>query len=229
MYGAKGDVGLRDNVAVLLLSGGLDSSVSLGLAAAKSKHVYALTVDYGQLNYCETFAARVQCTQYQNVSHHCVSVPLLKEFTSLTSKRHAIDRPSTYIPGRNTILIACAFGLSESVGAQEIWTGISAGSEAEYPDCKQSYIEAWNTLLREASGFNDPVRLVCPLLHLKRVDIVQIGIDLEIDLGLTMSCLTPSRGRICGRCSSCLARRYAFARHGLSDPSAEITFSEETL
>ncbi len=221
--------------AVVLLSGGLDSTTCLALAAQKRWDLYALTIRYGQRHVTELDAARKIARAYQ-VKRHVVLDINLAAFggSSLTDRsmpvpkgrsQRAMDHgiPSTYVPARNTVFLSLALSWAEALGARHILIGVNALDYSGYPDCRPAFIRQFARLARLATqggaeGTWRP-RIHTPLLHLSKGRIVRLGRLLGVDFSLTRSCYDPKRrGRPCGRCDSCLLRAKGFREAGVDDP-----------
>ena len=219
--------------AIVLLSGGLDSATAAAIAKAEGFMLRALTVDYGQRNRWELQAAR-QVAQFLQVQEHMV-VPLdlgrvlasaltgqcpVPKDRSLAEITHGI--PVTYVPARNTILLALALGYAEAVGAADIFLGVHAVDYSGYPDCRPEFLQAFEQLanLATKAGVEGRVRfqIHAPLLHCTKAEIIRQGMALGLDYSLTHSCYDPSpNGAACGRCDACILRRRGFQEAGLED------------
>jgi 7-cyano-7-deazaguanine synthase len=222
---------MRD--AVALLSGGLDSYTAAALVKADGFRLFALTVHYGQRHAQELEAARAVATALGVVRHIELDVNLAAfGGSSLTSsvpvpKDRPLDRgdiPSTYVPARNTVLLALALAWAETLAAEEIVIGVNALDYSGYPDCRPEFIAAFEHLatLATATGVGGTrVRIRAPLQALTKAEIIRKGHALGLDYGLTHSCYDPGPGgRPCGRCDSCVLRAAGFAQAGIPDPVA---------
>jgi 7-cyano-7-deazaguanine synthase len=217
--------------AVVLLSGGLDSYTAAAVAKRDGYELYALTVRYGQLHVREIDAAR-RVSQALGVTRHVELDVDLATFggSSLVGEgeipqERALDSasiPSTYVPARNTVFLSLALAWAEVTGAEAIVIGVNALDYSGYPDCRPEYLEAFErmaALATKAGVEGRPLRILAPLLHLSKADIVRLGVDLTLDYGLTHSCYRPTGdGRACGRCDSCRLRAKGFAEAGVPDP-----------
>jgi 7-cyano-7-deazaguanine synthase len=221
--------------AVVLLSGGLDSTTTLAIAQTDGFEVSALSFRYGQRHQNELDAARRIAARF-GVTRHII-VPIdLRQFggSALTSdlevpKDRPLDEmahgiPITYVPARNTIFLSFALAWAEVLEASDIFIGVNALDYSGYPDCRPEYIEAFQRLARLATkaGVEGRQRLTIhtPLIHLTKAEIIHRGLDLGVDYGLTTSCYDPSPdGIACGRCDACLLRLKGFAENGLRDPA----------
>ena len=220
---------MRD--AVALLSGGLDSYTAAALVKADGFRLFALTVHYGQRHARELEAARAVATAL-GVARHIELDVNLAAFggSSLTTsapvpKDRPLDRddiPSTYVPARNTVLLALALAWAETLSAEDIVIGVNALDYSGYPDCRPEFIAAFANLatLATAKGVGGTrFRIHAPLQTLTKADIIRKGHALGLDYGLTHSCYDPGPGgRPCGRCDSCVLRAAGFAQAGIPDP-----------
>ena len=220
--------------AVVLLSGGLDSCTAAAIAARDGYELYALTVRYGQVHACEVAAARRVAGALGVKRHVELDVDLAAlggsalvgegEIPKDRDLDHADDIPSTYVPARNTIFLSLALAWAEVLGASAIVIGVNALDYSGYPDCRPEYLEAFArmaTLATRAGVEGSPLRIVAPLLHLSKADIIRAGLALGVDYGLTHSCYDPGPdGRPCGRCDSCQLRAKGFRDAGVDDPAA---------
>ena len=220
------------NDAVVLLSGGLDSYTAAAIAKAEGFRLFALTIRYGQRHARELEAARDVARALGVVEHIELDVDL-SAFggSSLTSaapvpKDRPIDPneiPSTYVPARNTVFLSLALGWAEVLGARDLFIGVNALDYSGYPDCRPEFIAAFERLasLATAAGVQgNAFRVHAPLQHMTKAQIIQKGLELDLDYGLTHSCYDPDPGgRPCGRCDSCVLRSAGFAQAGIADPS----------
>lgn len=218
--------------AVVLLSGGLDSTTTLALAARDADAVHALTFRYGQRHAHEIEAARRIAARYAVARHEIIDVDLgAFGGSALTAdipvpKDRAIGDaiPVTYVPARNTIFLSFALAYAEVVGASDIFIGVNFTDSSGYPDCRPEYIAAFERLANLATkGAVEgwlPVRIRTPLLGLTKREIIQLGISLGVDYSLTTSCYDPDpTGAACGRCDACQLRLKGFAEAGVMDPA----------
>lgn len=218
--------------AIVLLSGGLDSYTAAALAAREGYALYALTVRYGQVHVREVAAARRVARALGIVDHAELDVDLAAfGGSSLVGdgeipKDRALETdaviPSTYVPARNTIFLSLGLAWAEVVGADAIVIGVNALDYSGYPDCRPEYLAAFERLaaLATRAGVEGaPLRILAPLLHMSKADIVRAGVSLGLDHALTHSCYEPTaEGRPCGRCDSCRLRARGFAEAGVTDP-----------
>ena len=216
--------------AVVLLSGGLDSSTVLAAARAAGRTCYALSVHYGQRHAAEITAARRLAEALGAQEHRVASVDL-GQFGGSALTDAAIDVPETptsdipvtYVPARNTVLLALALAWAEVLGADEIHLGVNAVDYSGYPDCRPAFIEAFAQLAALATRRGvegQPLRLITPLMHLSKAEIIALGSRLGLDYSLTVSCYqATAEGLACGRCDACRLRAAGFRQAGLADPT----------
>lgn len=222
--------------AVVLLSGGLDSTTVLALALAEGYTCFALSFDYGQRHEVELDAARRVAATF-DVEQHVIAKINLREFggSALTSaeavpKGRSVAQmddgiPITYVPARNTIFLSFALAWAETLEASDIFIGVNALDYSGYPDCRPEYIAAFESLANLATKAGvegrTHTKIHTPLISMSKADIVRCGNELGVDYGLTHSCYDPdASGLPCGSCDSCLLRAKGFAEAGLRDPVA---------
>ena len=217
--------------AVVLFSGGLDSSTCLAIARTDGFAPYALSVRYGQRHEAElTAASRVAAAM--GVPLKEVSLDLRSIGGSALTADIEVPKdaplgtaiPVTYVPARNTVLLALALGYAEVLGAEDLYLGVNAIDYSGYPDCRPAFVEAFEKLanLATAAAVERGARYTvhAPLLRLSKAEIVQLGTRLEVPYALTHSCYDPdAEGRACGRCDSCRLRAAGFREGGLPDPT----------
>jgi len=223
--------------AVLLLSGGLDSSTLLAVARRDGFDVHAMTFRYGQRHATEIDAARRVAARF-GVHDHVVADIDLRTFggSALTSDSIDVPRdrdvgergvPVTYVPARNTIFLAFALAWAEVLGAADIFIGVNALDYSGYPDCRPEFVRAFEALANVATraGVEGArFHIHTPLIQLSKADIIRRGIELGLDYGLTHSCYDPRPdGRPCGHCDSCVLRAKGFAEAGVADPVSRPT------
>lgn len=220
--------------AVILLSGGLDSATVLAIAKQEGRDCLALSIVYGQRHHVELEAAR-RVSGSMGVAEHVVYPLDLRVFgaSALTSDlavpKDAVGEPGipvTYVPARNTIFLALALGYAEARDASEIWIGVNALDYSGYPDCRPAFIDAFQQVIwtgtRSGVEHREP-RLMAPLLHMTKAEIIRRGSGLGVDYSLTHSCYDPAAdGRACGHCDSCILRRRGFEEAGVADPTAYV-------
>lgn len=218
-------------VAVVLLSGGLDSYTAAAIAKADGCELNALTIHYGQRHAREVEAARAVANALGVVRHQELTLDL-RAFggSSLTSDEDvprdrnldATDIPSTYVPARNTIFLSLALGWAEVLGARHIVLGVNALDYSGYPDCRPEFVRAFEALANLATRAGvegDRFHVQTPLIMMTKAEIIRRGIALGLDYGLTHSCYDPLQsGRPCERCDSCVLRARGFAAAGVADP-----------
>ncbi len=218
--------------AIVLLSGGLDSSTTLAVARSRGFECYALTVRYGQLHQVELDAAARVAASLGAREHRVVAVDLSPIATSaLTSSVIAVpkdrslaeigapgDVPSTYVPARNTVLLSLALAWAETIGARDLFVGVNVLDASGYPDCRPEFVRAFEALAQvatRAGGFT----VHAPLIEMTKAEIVKLGMSLGVDYAITHSCYDPVDAAACGRCDACALRRKGFAEAGISDPT----------
>lgn len=220
--------------AVVLLSGGLDSTTTLAIAISEGYKPFGLSFRYGQRHEWELQAAERIAKKFGVAEHKVVEMDL-RSFggSALTSdlpvpKGRSPDEmsekiPVTYVPARNTIFLAFALAWGEVLPANHIFIGVNALDYSGYPDCRPEYIEAFQSMadLATRSGVEGRQKLVIhtPLIHLSKAEIIRKGLALGVDYSLTSSCYDPSpEGLACGLCDACLLRKKGFAENGIKDP-----------
>ncbi len=219
--------------AVILLSGGLDSSTVLYLAKSEGYDCYALSFDYQQRHRRELTAAKTIATAVGVVAHQVVSFDLsLWGGSALTDSQIALpqDRqlsamsesiPVTYVPARNTIFLSFALAYAEAIAANRVYIGVNALDYSGYPDCRGDYIDAMRSVFRlgtKQGREGDPIEIITPLIDLKKTEIIQLGNRFGVPWQQTWSCYSGDEVP-CGTCDSCLLRLAAFAELGLVDPA----------
>jgi 7-cyano-7-deazaguanine synthase len=223
--------------AVVLLSGGLDSTTVLAIALREGFAVHALTFQYGQRHAAEIDAAKRIARNAGVARHHLVEIdltlfgasaltadiPVPKDRDLTPSSPSAREIPITYVPARNTIFLSYALALAEVVGASEIFIGVNALDYSGYPDCRPEYIQAFGRManLATRAGVEGRTKLVIrtPLISLSKAAIIKLGTSLGVDYSETTSCYDPGpAGEACGRCDACQLRLKGFGEAGLEDP-----------
>ncbi len=220
--------------AVCLVSGGLDSAVTLAIAREEGYRRFAISFQYGQRHQVELDAARAVCRSI-GVEQHVVCPIDLRVFggSALTDDIGVPkDRPDseietgvpiTYVPARNTIFLSLALGWAEVLEAFDLFVGVNAVDYSGYPDCRPEFIEQFerlaNLATRAGTEGRQKFRIHSPLIRLSKAEIIETGTRLGVDFGLTLSCYDPQQGRPCGRCDSCLLRARGFEQAGLTDPA----------
>ena len=223
--------------AVVLLSGGLDSTTALAIAQSEGFAVHALTFAYGQRHSLEIEAAKriargAELRQHQVInidltqfggSALTTDIPVPKDRDLAPYSAAANEIPATYVPARNTIFLSYAVALAEVTGSSTIFIGVNALDYSGYPDCRPEYIKAFEKManLATRSGVEGKTRLVIrtPLISLSKAAIIKLGTSLGVDYSQTTSCYDPGQnGEACGRCDACLLRLKGFSEAGLDDP-----------
>jgi 7-cyano-7-deazaguanine synthase len=221
--------------AVVLLSGGVDSTTALAVARARGFETNALTFHYGQRHVAEVEAARRVARALGAARHEIVAIDLRAFGGSALTDDIAVPKdrteaeigkgiPVTYVPARNTIFLSFALAWAEVLGAQDIFIGVNVLDSSGYPDCRPEYIGAYERManLATKAGVEGHATLTIhtPLIHLTKAEIVAEGAALGVDFGLTLSCYDPAPdGAACGRCDACALRRKGFAEAGVPDPT----------
>ena len=223
--------------AVLLLSGGLDSTTCLAIAKDRGFQICALTVNYGQKHKFELNAAKRVANDFKVYEHKVVNIDLAQfGGSSLTANLQIpqnrtdtdmIDIPNTYVPARNTVLLSIALAFAETQNSQNIFIGVNALDYSGYPDCRPEYISSFERTanLATKSGVNGKkFKVHTPLIEMKKSEIIKAGLKLGVDYSKTSSCYTPDMsGRPCGLCDACFLRLKGFKELAISDPLAYVT------
>jgi 7-cyano-7-deazaguanine synthase len=224
--------------AVVLSSGGIDSTTAMAIAKAEGYDIYSLTFDYGQRHSCELKAADRVAEALAAATHLTLKLDLRKiGGSALTSEidvpkerdeqKISSEIPVTYVPARNTIFLAYALAWAEVIGSSDIFIGVNAVDYSGYPDCRPEFIDAFERLGRIATKAGAegriPLKVRTPLIHMTKARIIQTGVELGVDYALTHSCYDPSpKGLACGRCDSCILRKKGFETAGIVDPTKYI-------
>lgn len=217
--------------AVILFSGGLDSTTCLAIAKSLGFECYLLSMRYGQKHSVELEAAK-RIASKENVSdHQIITLPLhyiaksslTRDDMDVTDFKDSHEIPNTYVPARNTIFLSLALSYAESLGAYDIFAGVNAVDYSHYPDCRPDYINAFEKLatLATKEGVNgEQFRIQTPLIDLTKAEIIQKGLSLGVDYSQTVSCYRANeKGEACGRCDSCAFRQKGFKDAGVQDPT----------
>jgi 7-cyano-7-deazaguanine synthase len=230
--------------AIVLTSGGLDSTTCLAIARADGfSPIYSLTFDYGQRHRQELAAAEAVARRFAVAEHRVIQIDL-RQFgkSALTA---AIDVPKdradgemngeipiTYVPARNTIFLSYALAWAEVLSARDLFIGVNAVDYSGYPDCRPEFIAAFEKMANLATkmtvegGLSNPFRIHAPLIQLTKAQIIQKGTALGVDYALTHSCYDPhASGKACGRCDSCVLRKKGFKAAGVPDPTEYAGYS----
>ena len=221
--------------AVVLLSGGLDSTTALAVARDRGFDVFALSVDYGQRHRVELDRAAAVAKALGAAEHRTVKLDLRAIGGSALTADVAVPKdrgpddmahgvPVTYVPARNTILLGLALGYAETVGAFDLFIGANVLDYSGYPDCRPEFLAAFESLANLATKAGTEgagkFRVHSPLLKMTKAEIIREGVKLGVDYSLTLSCYDPdAEGRACGRCDSCQLRKKGFAEAGVPDPT----------
>lgn len=221
--------------AVVLFSGGLDSSTCLAIAKSQGYNAYALSFRYGQRHEVELDAARRVAKHLGAAGHLVLDVPLGKIGGSALTAEIDVPKdrdvsvmedeiPVTYVPARNTVFLSLALAWAEVLPSADIFIGVNALDYSGYPDCRPEFVAAFenmaNLAIKEAVEGRLKMKIHAPLMHWDKARIIQEGMKLGVDYGLTHSCYDPSEeGLACGRCDSCLLRKKGFEEAGVKDPT----------
>ncbi len=219
------------NKAVVLLSGGLDSSTTLGIADKRCDEIYALTFRYGQKHDKEVECAKQLCEHYSAKEHLILKLPLKETVRSSLLKNgekipeHLEEEigeeiPSTYVPARNILFLSYALSYAESIDADAIYIGATAQDYSGYPDCRAEFFDAFRKVVKKGTKRgveNDPIKIRTPVLNMSKKEIVLKGSELGVPFDQTWSCYKGGR-KACGECDSCKLRLQAFKKAGSEDP-----------
>lgn len=217
--------------AIVLLSGGLDSATALAIARYQGFACHCLSFDYGQRHKAELEAARAVAAAAAVAEHRILHIDLGQFGASaLTDSRIAVPTagvgpgiPVTYVPARNTVLLALALAMAESIGSRDIFIGVNAVDYSGYPDCRPEYLAAFQRmadLATRAGVDGQRIAIHAPLIDMSKADIVRCGVGLGVDYALTVSCYqADDSGAACGVCDSCRLRAAGFADAGVADPT----------
>jgi len=218
--------------AVILLSGGLDSTTCLAIVKNQGFDISALTVNYGQRHVFELESAK-KVAQIFDINKHSVVDIDLAQFggSALTDdvkvpkdrdESDMTDIPVTYVPARNTVLLSMALAWAETLDTTDIFIGVNALDYSGYPDCRPEFIESFERMANLATKMGvlgEKFKIHTPLINLTKAEIVKKGIELNVDYGMTSSCYDPNEnGNPCGRCDACILRLKGFKEAGISDP-----------
>lgn len=224
------------NKAIVLSSGGIDSSTAMAIAKSRGKQIYSLSFNYGQRHKAELSAAKKIAASLGAKTHNIINIDL-RQFghSALTDdidvpKHNHTDEietqtvPITYVPARNTIFLSYAMAWAEVLKASSIYIGVTAVDYSGYPDCRPAFIEAFEKManLATKTGITNEIQLKIetPLILLSKAQIIETGTRLGVDYSLTLSCYDPDdQGKSCGHCDSCLHRIKGFKEAGIADPT----------
>ena len=221
----------KSNKALVLLSGGLDSSVVLSVCQDKGYDIYAISFDYGQRHKVELEYAKFQATFFNCISHEVfkmefyggsaltdeIKVPKNRDSHSMSK-----DIPVTYVPSRNIVFLSFASGYAECHDIDNIFIGVNAIDYSGYPDCRKNFIENFEKLINRSTkkGLEgSKFKINTPLINLSKKDIIKLGHKNGVDFSMTSSCYSPKLKKNCGVCDSCLLRKQGFEEAGLRDPA----------
>jgi 7-cyano-7-deazaguanine synthase len=230
--------------AIVLLSGGIDSTTTLAIARAEGFDVYALSFDYGQRHLIELESARANSRKYGAKEFNIISfnmksiggsaltsdievpkdrIPRKESSGSVAGEVDTDDIPVTYVPARNTIFLSFSLAWAESIGSSDIFIGANAVDYSGYPDCRPEYIKSFeemaNLATKASVSGKTRFRINAPLIELTKADIIRKAVELNVDLSKTWSCYAPEVKRYpCRRCDSCLLRAKGFREAGIDDP-----------
>ena len=221
----------KSNKALVLLSGGLDSSVVLSVCQDKGYDIYAISFDYGQRHKVELEYAKFQATFFNCISHEVfkmefyggsaltddIKVPRNRDSHSMSK-----DIPVTYVPSRNIVFLSFASGYAECHDIDNIFLGVNAIDYSGYPDCRKNFIDNFEKLINKSTkkGLEgSKFKINTPLINLSKKDIIKLGHKNGVDFSMTSSCYSPKLKKNCGVCDSCLLRKQGFEEAGLRDPA----------
>ena len=221
----------KSNKALVLLSGGLDSSVVLSVCQNKGYDIYAISFDYGQRHKVELEYAKFQATFFNCISHEVfkmefyggsaltddIKVPKNRDSHSMSK-----DIPVTYVPSRNIVFLSFASGYAECHDIDNIFIGVNAIDYSGYPDCRKNFIDNFEKLINKSTkkGLEgSKFKINTPLINLSKKDIIKLGHKNGVDFSMTSSCYSPKLKKNCGVCDSCLLRKQGFEEAGLRDPA----------
>jgi len=217
-------------LAVVLVSGGLDSMISAAIAREQGYRLLALSIDYNQRHRVELAAARRVAVTLGAERHIVLPMDLSVFGGSALTEDIEVPKagvqpgiPITYVPARNTIFLSLALGWAEAAGARDLYIGVNALDYSGYPDCRPEFITAFEGLAElatKAGVEGDPFRIRAPLQEMTKADIVRAGARLGVDMGISWSCYDPAPGGVhCGKCDSCRLRAKGFVEAGIADPT----------
>ena len=216
--------------AVVLVSGGLDSTTVLAIARSQGYACYTISFDYGQRHRSELLAAERTASSLGSVEHKVIKLDLrsiggsaLTDDAISVPEEETTGIPVTYVPARNTVFLSIALGWAEVLGADDIFIGVNAVDFSGYPDCRPDYIAAYEVmanLATRAGAEGNRLKIRTPLIDLSKADIIKQGIALGVNYSLTVSCYQANdQGEACGKCGSCRLRSAGFAQAGVVDPT----------
>lgn len=226
----------KNDKAVILLSGGLDSATCLAIAQSEGYELNAISFRYGQRHGYELERAKALAEKFDVQDHQVIDIDLgqfggsaLTDSSLDVPKNENVDDigdsiPITYVPARNTVFLSLALAFGETISARDLFIGVNALDYSGYPDCRREYIDSFEKMANLATKFSvestKPIRIHTPLIDLTKAEIIQRGLGLGVDYGMTLSCYDPREGGVpCGHCDACLLRLKGFRENRLSDPS----------
>ncbi len=222
------------NKAVILLSGGLDSSTVLAIAKNKNFECYALTVNYGQRHTIEIENAKIIAENFSVKQHKIVNLDMRWIGGSALTSNIPVPKnrkedgsvPITYVPARNTIMLSLALGWAEVIDAHDIFIGVNAVDYSGYPDCRPEFIKSFEKTANLATREGVEGRLFkihAPLIEMSKAEIIKTGVDIGVDYSMTISCYDPDeKGKACGKCDACKLRREGFLQAKIPDQTIYI-------
>jgi 7-cyano-7-deazaguanine synthase len=221
----------KENLAVVLLSGGMDSATCLAIATAEGYRCHTLAFDYGQRHRIELTMAERQARAFHSRQHLVVKVELERFGGSALTGMHAVPKtgadpagrvPVTYVPARNAVFLSLGLAWAEALGARHLFIGANQVDFSGYPDCRGAFLQAFEAMANLATRMGtegQPLRVQAPLLDLTKAQIIQKGLSLGVDFASTHTCYDPTpQGLSCGLCPSCRLRLKGFADAGVKDP-----------
>jgi 7-cyano-7-deazaguanine synthase len=224
--------------AVVLSSGGVDSTTLMAIAKEEGYEIYSVSFNYGQRHSCELEAAKRVARVFSVREHRIIDIDLGKIGGSALTDEIEVPKarsesemkkeiPVTYVPARNTIFLSYALAWAEVLGASDIFIGVNAIDYSGYPDCRPEYIKAFenmaNLAIKAAVEGKMKIGIRTPLIRMTKAEIIRRGVELGVDYRLTHSCYDPSPdGKACGQCDSCLIRKKGFREAGVTDPAEYV-------
>ncbi len=230
----QGPIHNDSRIAVVLLSGGLDSATAAAIARSEEFDLYGMSFRYGQRHSVELAAAKRTAQALGFREHRIVDIDLRAFGGSALTSDIEVPKgrdenqmseaiPATYVPARNTIFLSFALGWAEILGSTDVFVGVNAVDYSGYPDCRPEFIEAFETmanLATKAGVQGHRLSIHAPLVNMTKAEIIRKGVELGVDYGLTHSCYDPStEGLACGHCDSCIIRKKGFVEAGVDDPT----------
>ncbi len=221
----------KSNKALVLLSGGLDSSVVLSVCQDKGYDIYAISFDYGQRHKVELEYAKFQATFFNCISYEVFKMEFyggsaltddIKVPKNRVSHSMSKDIPITYVPSRNIVFLSFASGYAECHDIDNIFIGVNAIDYSGYPDCRKNFIDNFEKLINKSTkkGLEgSKFKINTPLINMSKKDIIKLGHKNGVDFSMTSSCYSPKKKKNCGVCDSCLLRKQGFEEAGLRDPA----------